>query len=560
MSDRKEQKEQAAFESTTKGFGKKLLMKMGWKEGTGLGKESEGIVKPIEVTLRPKGTGLGFNEEPDTKKAHEELYRPTKEVGELAPHERPWKKSHKAPSKANKKEEEIYEMFPQSTTSTGTMKIIDMTGREARQVESLANYRIHDPLDESGQFPELVQAVHRISLRCQTDLKHLQVASFNNEQRLKQINSEMEVCQRMVDERRKELERKRAVQRIVEGGKVQVGLLRSAIVEATADIGEHWRPVLALLDRLETLNKQDPLLDHVKVALALVADPIRLMLSNWNPLNESDSLVEILHILSGYQFKLPANSMTSKVDLANQLIVKYWLPNVRSYLVNSFDPRDHRFALFIDRWIPLLKAESRKTLVDMIVVKKIEMAVEESSLEDLSEWVPAWRHFLVDELDLAAIVRRRLCKCVERVDLRCLKDTVSRWNDVLPKREHDLFLMRAVIPKLSMYLDRSLVIDPANQDIEPLVSVLEWSDTIPVEFLVDILKNSLFPKLRRALHAWITGADADFGEITEWYGAWKSVLPDELGVHPVIAEEFAYLLVMMDELVDDPTLPITKFL
>lgn len=554
MSDRKEQKEQAAFESTTKGFGKKLLMKMGWKEGTGLGKEAEGIVKPIEVTLRPKGTGLGFTDEPDMRKAHEELYRPVTTPVEVAPHERPWKKSHKAHTKPAKKDEELYEMLPQPVAP---MKIIDMTGRQAKQVESLANYHIHDPLYSSGQFPELVQALQRITLRCQHELKQLQVVSFNNEQRLKQITFELEAYQKMMDERQKGLESKRALQRIVEGGKVQVGLLRSAIVDGeTGDIGEHWRPVLALIDQLEALNRQEPLLDHVKVALALLSDPIRLMLSHWTPLDEYDNLVEILHILSGYQFRLPS----SEVDIAIQLIVKHWLPNVRSYLVNSFDPRDHRFASFIDRWLPLLRAESRKTLIDMIVVKKIELTIEESSLEDLIEWVPAWRLFLSSELELAASVRRRLCKCVERADLSNLKDAVTLWKDVLPKRENDLFLLRAVAPKLSLYLDKSLAIDPANQDIEPLVSVLEWSETIPSEFLVDILKASLFPKLRRALYSWITGPEADFGEITEWYGAWKSVLPEGLDSHPVVVQEYAYLLVMMDELVDDPTLPITKFL
>ncbi|XP_062078274.1 uncharacterized protein LOC133782868 isoform X2 [Humulus lupulus] len=48
-----------AFEVHTKGFGSKMMAKMGYVEGEGLGKDGQGIAKPIDVVKRPKSLGLG---------------------------------------------------------------------------------------------------------------------------------------------------------------------------------------------------------------------------------------------------------------------------------------------------------------------------------------------------------------------------------------------------------------------------------------------------------------------------------------------------------------------
>lgn len=40
-------------------FGARMLSKLGWSAGSGLGKEGEGIIAPIDVKLRPQKMGLG---------------------------------------------------------------------------------------------------------------------------------------------------------------------------------------------------------------------------------------------------------------------------------------------------------------------------------------------------------------------------------------------------------------------------------------------------------------------------------------------------------------------
>ena len=55
----------------TSAFAKKQLEKMGWSEGTGLGKKRDGITTHIKVKKRKDGLGLGSSEKPDIVQANE---------------------------------------------------------------------------------------------------------------------------------------------------------------------------------------------------------------------------------------------------------------------------------------------------------------------------------------------------------------------------------------------------------------------------------------------------------------------------------------------------------
>ncbi|KAF0901216.1 hypothetical protein E2562_038675 [Oryza meyeriana var. granulata] len=62
------------FEMHTKSFGSKMMTKMGFIEGTGLGKDGQGMMQPIQPIHRPKSLGLGvkFDSEAEAIKARSE--------------------------------------------------------------------------------------------------------------------------------------------------------------------------------------------------------------------------------------------------------------------------------------------------------------------------------------------------------------------------------------------------------------------------------------------------------------------------------------------------------
>jgi len=54
--------------------GMKMLKKMGWKDGKGLGKNESGIIDPVTAKLRPKGAGIGADDDPTAPKPSDDNF------------------------------------------------------------------------------------------------------------------------------------------------------------------------------------------------------------------------------------------------------------------------------------------------------------------------------------------------------------------------------------------------------------------------------------------------------------------------------------------------------
>ena len=140
--------ERAHFSKISGTFGARMLEKMGWAAGQGLGTTGEGIVTPVESKLRPKGMGLafkGFQEKTEQSKAEarrrgeivsddeEESKAASRKARKAAKAQETrtdaWKKPKKLKTRVEHKtyEEIVAEAGPDSAQA-GVGPIIDATG------------------------------------------------------------------------------------------------------------------------------------------------------------------------------------------------------------------------------------------------------------------------------------------------------------------------------------------------------------------------------------------------------------------------------------------------
>ena len=533
-----------SFERHTKGIGMKLLQKMGYQKGKGLGRGNKGIAAPVEAKLRPKVVGLGFGEPQEEAPKEPEPVR--KKPAQAKP-AKMWQKTKRA-AREKVRYKTADEMLEEGGAGgqAGGQTIIDMRGPQSRVVAKMERLQEvdMDAMAETTPMPEL-----QYNLRLVVDLAESKLQKLDHE-----VRQERETARGIADR-----------MATIEGGRGQggeaLGRLRGladgvAPLAARAGAVRSLGEAAELLGRFRDLRERYPTefvsFDVGAIASNAIYPALERAAAAWKPLEECPDLREALELAA----EVVREGDGSVADPFSLLLRDTVCFQLQRYVGQRWDPLDPDELIgFLDRWAKVFPGDIRSHILGEVVLPRLAKAVDawnpstEGSVP-IHVWVHPWLPFLDSRLqELYPAVRHKLAgalKSREPSDATA-PGLVSPWRSVFDQRAWDKLVATALAPRLERILV-GLDVGPGAQgrgQFDRLRWVLMWSHCVPTRALCALLSKHFFPKLLRALYAWLR-ANPDFGEVAEWYEGWKACFGEDLEAQDVVRDSFNDCLVMMN--------------
>ncbi|KAF8317597.1 TFP11-domain-containing protein [Clavulina sp. PMI_390] len=550
-------------------FGAKMMAKMGWQSGQGLGTNNQGIVNPIEAKLRPKMAGIayqGFKEKTEQSKAearrrgevvsddeNEKARKAKKGKGKAAvktqeDRSETWKK---APKKSKTKVthmtyEEIVAGAEEARPST-LGQIIDATGATLREVSSIADISTASwiPSQEAERIPEIRHNLRLLVSSAKSDLDGLAREAKSLEERKKWVKTEDSRLKRIVDAEARSISRLQEINHIAEDISSKSKELAGSY-DANLDIFSDAFTKLSLEYSAEYEQYQ---LDEVVVGA--IAPYVRRQFAMWNPLQKPELLTpefkkwrRLLRISASQE---PSNVLIERHNMSTDssrsknpprsndmtsyesLMWNVWLPRVRSVINNDWLPSDPSPLIqLFEAWGDLIPPFMFDNVMDQLVMPKLSKAVSDWSLRTaegvpLHKLVLPWLPHVGLRMDTLLEEAKRKLKGMLKswTVMDGVPEGLIVWREVLKTKEWDDLLLKYVVPKLGAHLREKLVINPADQDMEPLYRTAPWVTVLKPSVYSQLLEMEFFPKWLATLHSWLSQSSAQYDEVADWYAFWK---------------------------------------
>lgn len=253
-----------------------------------------------------------------------------------------------------------------------------------------------------------------------------------------------------------------------------------------------------------------------------------------------------------------------KMTAFEMLLWTMWMPRVRSAINNVWQPTDPAPVLALySSWQSsgLLPDFVSDNMLDQLILPKLKRAV--------SEWIPPRKgksksvkitlhHVLFPWLEYAGTRMDEVMDDAKRKVRGWLKTCKVRdgppeglevWREVIQASEWDNLILQYIVPQLAAQLREDFVVNPREQDLTPLTSVLAWRKLLRDSTLSQILESEFFPKYLDTLHTWLSSPGVNFEQVAEWYTWWKKEVFGPLQSLPGVARGFETALDLMNQAV-----------
>ncbi|KAG6531935.1 septin and tuftelin-interacting protein 1 homolog 1-like [Zingiber officinale] len=545
--------EMGKFEAHTKGIGSKLMKKMGFTEGSGLGKNEQGIVAPVEAKLRPKNMGIGFNgykeaklpvldEAPKEKMATPVAAGPSKE--------KRWLKQKRGRPEAEILTADEPPAKKQEQGNQAVQKVLYMRGPQVQVLTSLDNLNTETEMKENDvPTPELLQYnVRQIVESTEVDIQKLDQHLRREREKVVCLQEEKDKIMKEVMQQRKQLHVMQTIELLLE--KVKEDSLSGVL---TLD------SLLTTFKDLKEIFKDDYKLFNISCIVLSFAYPLFLrVFHGWqalqNPLLGVNLISSWRDLLQGDQpYDFSENPFSGSYS---QLISELILPAVRISVTNTWQARDPEPLLrFLEIWEKLLPPVILQSILENVVMPKLTTTVDSwdprCETVPIHVWVHPWLPLLGQRLEtLYHTISYKLGSVLHawHASDASAYAILSPWKDVFDAASWEHLMVHYIVPKLKLAL-QEFQVTPANQKLDQFNWVMMWASAIPIHHMVHMLEVDFFSKWQQVLYHWLR-SDPNFNEVMQWYMGWKGVFPAELLANERIRVLLCSSLDMMNQAVE----------
>ncbi|KAF9479587.1 TFP11-domain-containing protein [Pholiota conissans] len=558
--------ELAHFSKISTSFGARMLAKMGWQAGTGLGTTGEGIIIPIESKLRPQKMGIAFkgfkektaqskleakrrgeivsDDEDEKVKKHRRKVKEQQDKRSYA-----WKRPKKVKSKTEHKTyEQILEEAGEAPAASGIGQIIDATGVVPREVSSLADINLNSwaPTNDVTRIPEVRHNVRLIAEACKSDLDGLAREAKALRERKQFVISEDARLRKRVEDEAELIARLQQIQIVAND--------INTVAKDVASLHEvSLEPFSPLFQKL--ILEYSPEYDKYRLdelVVAAMAPAMRRMTAAWDPLEDPLRFLSTFRSwrralkindeppppkteidVYGTQTTARPDDLQKPMTPFESLLWNVWLPKVRTSINNNWAPEDPQPAVrFYEAWSSFLPPFIRDNLLDQLVLPKVQKAVAnwnaKTTKVSLRAIVFPWLPYVGLRLeDVVGDARRKIKNLLRNWTIEePIPTDLSAWKEVFDAGEWDSMLLKHVVPKLGATLRNDFRVNPRDQKMKPLENVLAWSSIIRSSIFAQLLQTEFFPKWLDVLYIWLIQPRVSFGEVADWFSKWKDVFPE----------------------------------